>query len=420
MTAEGTSLPPERAEHAERAQRAERTALAERAERSEPQPEDQSDLTRNESNSLRFLQMNTPLSMMFVVAVAAFGVLVTPSMDLVLRRHRTYLTPSPHMLMVYMCILFFFQIGFCVLSIITLNRHTQRVIIKSTGSRLAICNYLLSLWLLMRIFDTPRTHRFAALSLAIIAVLSLSDLIVLGCRYAATITHPFELLFVHVPNKLLALMVLQVLLGQQLLIVMEWKREDLTDNISKGYWPTVALIVVIGIALAVWVNRSCDIVVYFASIYLDCAILGFSRVPIIGPRSRPMSLTLLMVTSMAVRTLALLLPALLGDNCITRRQYEQVPSSEEPQQPQQPQQPQLPQPPQGQQPQLVRPQLPAQPGAAANAHQGPQVRTEQPAVPSGEREPLLSRVDQPYRSNKSSTRDKREYVYGAPSQERVQ
>ena len=177
------------------------TGADQTVQRNEPRSEERRELTPGHLSSLRFMQMNTPLSMMFVVAVAVFGALVTPSMDLVLRQHKTYLTPSPHMLMVYMAILFFFQIGLCVLAIVTRNRHTQLVIVRSTGSRLAICNYLLALWLLMRIFDTPRMHWWGAASLAVISVLALSDLLVLGCKYAASISHPFELFFVHVPNK---------------------------------------------------------------------------------------------------------------------------------------------------------------------------------------------------------------------------
>lgn len=362
------------------------------ARRDEPRREQQQqqqrrapqELSERQKSSLWFLQLNTPLSMLFVVAVAAFGVLVTPSMELVLRQHQTYLTPSPYMFMVYMCILFFAQIGFCMLSLIARTRHTQLVIVQSTGSRLAICNYLLSLWLLCRIFDTPRMHWFAAVYVGVIAFLSLVDLIVLGCKYSATLRHPFELFFVHVPNKLMMLVVVQVLLGQQLLIVMDAKRENFIDHIAKGFWPTAAIQSVVGVWLAIWIGRSCDVFAYFASIYLDCAVLGFNRVPIIGPRSRPLALTLLLIISMVVRTAALVVPAFLGENCITHRHR-----------------------------QLMHPE---EQEALEQAHEPNEPRNQDPhtvtSEQTGEQQPLLrSTTDEPYAQNAAD--DHADHQYGA-------
>lgn len=180
----------------------------------------------------------------------------------------------------------------------------------------------------------------------------------------------------------MAIMVLQVLLGQQLLIVMEWKREHLTDKMGEGFWPTVAILVAVGLVLAIWVARTCDMFVYFASIYLDCAVLGFNQVPIIGPRSRPFALTLLMIISMAVRTLALLIPGLLGENCITHRHRQLVHGGEE-----------------------------HVPPAEHSRHQDepPAVQIADNTEPQGERRPLLS--DHPY------TMDRNKHVYGGIQQQ---
>ena len=131
---------------------------------------------------------------------------------------------------------------------------------------------------------------------------------------------------------------MQVLFWQQLFFTFGWERtrEDGDRYLTDAYWPTVAVIVLMGAALAVWVSRSCDIFVYAASMYLDASVLAFRKMPVIGPRSRPFTLSLLMFISMLVRTLAFVVPILMGESCLTRRHEQIVHGDELPQDAQQP------------------------------------------------------------------------------------
>ena len=131
---------------------------------------------------------------------------------------------------------------------------------------------------------------------------------------------------------------MQVLFWQQLFFTFGWERtrEDGDRYLTDAYWPTVAVIVLMGAALAVWVSRTCDIFVYAASMYLDASVLAFRKMPVIGPRSRPFTLSLLMFISMLIRTLAFVVPILMGESCLTRRHEQIVHGDELPQDAEQP------------------------------------------------------------------------------------
>ena len=72
---------------------------------------------------------------------------------------------------------------------------------QSTGSRLAISNYFLALWIVFRVLDTPVTLRWGMLCVGAIAVLETINTFVLRMRYSPRWHDPFEMFLVHVPNK---------------------------------------------------------------------------------------------------------------------------------------------------------------------------------------------------------------------------
>lgn len=158
-------------------------------------------LTARQRGSLAFLRVNTPLSLLFAVAAAMFDLMATPDLEKSFRSRPTYLTPSPQMFMAYMLAVFSFQIGFCTLAVVTQNSHTQKCIVQTTGSRLAVSNYMFALWLVLRVLDTPPTLRWGMIAMSVIAVMQIINGIVLRTAYRPRWIHPFEMLLVHVPNK---------------------------------------------------------------------------------------------------------------------------------------------------------------------------------------------------------------------------
>lgn len=109
-----------RAQEREEERERERTVRAERLEeqqRTEP-------LNTRQLKSLMFVRINTPLSLLFVVAAAMFGLMTTPDIERSFRSHPNYFTPAPRMFLVYMVTMFAFQMGFCTLAVISSNTHT--------------------------------------------------------------------------------------------------------------------------------------------------------------------------------------------------------------------------------------------------------------------------------------------------------
>lgn len=158
-------------------------------------------LSPKERRSLVFLQMNTPLSVLFCIVTGIMGVIIVPSIGDVFSSHPTLMTSAPTMFLGYMFVVLLFQVGFCMLAIISQNPHTQRCIVTTTGSRLAVSNYLLALWFIFFVIDTPTTTALGCYVLAGVGILSLANFAVLRTKYRPRWVHPFELLLVHIPNK---------------------------------------------------------------------------------------------------------------------------------------------------------------------------------------------------------------------------
>lgn len=274
-------------------------------------------LTSAQKRSLTFLQVNTPLSLLVFLATALFGAVVVPSIGFVFTSHATYFTPNPRMLLAYFVITLVFQTGFCILSVITRNCHTQRCIVQSTGARLALANYLLALWLVLRILDTSSSRKAGAWVLGIVAVLAFVNDTVLRSKFAPRWVHPFETILVHVPNKLVTLIVIQTLLWNQVMLAKGWFRRNDNDLLpTEPLWPSAVIQILVGVALAMWVGMTTDVSVYAASMYLDMSILAFKKMPVLGPNSRPFLLSWIMLASMTIRTIAFVIPSMLKNGCL--------------------------------------------------------------------------------------------------------
>ncbi|WFC99577.1 hypothetical protein MYAM1_002322 [Malassezia yamatoensis] len=270
-------------------------------------------LSPRERRSLVFLQMNSPLSVLFCIVSGIVGVMIVPSISDVFTSHPTLYTAAPRLFLGYLFVLFLFQVGFCVLAVISQNSHTQRCIIQSTGSRLAVENYMMAVWFILFVLDTPLTTTLGCYVLAGIGVLSLVNFVVLRAKYRPRWVHPFELFLVHIPNKLMTVLVIYHLFWQQLFLDNGWVRDPWRgyDHLSNSLVYAIVVQVVFGILLAAWVGMNSDLSVYVASMYLDSAVLGLKAIPMLGPRSRPFSMTLIMIISMAVRTVCFFVPVLV-------------------------------------------------------------------------------------------------------------
>lgn len=116
----------------------------------------------------------------------------------------------------------------------------------------------------------------------------------------------------------MTVLVVYQLLWWQLFLDQNWVRDPWRGYDHLGDSLTYALIVevVLGILLAVWVGSKSDVSVYLASMYLDASVLGLKQIPVIGPRSRPFSMSLVLFISMGIRTVALVVPGLLRNGCL--------------------------------------------------------------------------------------------------------
>ena len=196
---------------------------------------------------------------------------------------------------------------------------------QGAGSRLALSNYILSMWLLCRIIDTNMTMILGSIVLVGILLLTATNGLVLRTKYRPRWVHPFELLLVHVPNKLVLLLVGQVLLWDQLMLTWGWDRSMGRHALGEGLWFAALVQSLIGIALVVWISLTSDVSVYLASVFLDIAVLKFHKMPVIGPNSRPFVLSIILSVSMGLRTIALVLPMMLDNGflviCHTHRRH---------------------------------------------------------------------------------------------------
>lgn len=111
----------------------------------------------------------------------------------------------------------------------------------------------------------------------------------------------------------MTVLVIHQLFWQQLFLDNDWVRDPWRgyDHLSHSLGYAIGVQVILGILLAVWVGMNTDVSVYLASMYLDASVLGLKSIPVLGPRSRPFSMSIVMFTSMFVRTVSLVVPGLI-------------------------------------------------------------------------------------------------------------
>lgn len=111
----------------------------------------------------------------------------------------------------------------------------------------------------------------------------------------------------------MTVLVIYQLFWQQLFLDNNWVRDPWRgyDHLSDSLLFSIIVEILLGILLSVWIGMNTDVSVYLASMYLDASVLGLKSIPVLGPRSRPFSLTIVMFISMGVRTIALVVPGML-------------------------------------------------------------------------------------------------------------
>ncbi|KAL4402170.1 hypothetical protein ACI68E_001822 [Malassezia pachydermatis] len=282
-------------------------------------------LTSRQRSSLNFLRMNTPVSLLCCITTALITALIVPSIHYVFRSQPTYFTMAPRMMLAYFVVLMLFETGFCVFALISRNLHSQHCIVQGVGSRLAFQNYLLAIWLFLRVMDTYVSMGLGFFVLLAITLMAGVNGIILQRKFPMHWLHPFETLLVHVPNALMAMIAGQVLIWDQLMLWWGWDRSNGRAALAEGLVISIIVEIVLGIGLAVWVGMTSDVAVYAASMFLDAAVLKFHKMPVIGPNSRPFALTVILCVSMTIRTLALVVPSLLHNGflivCHTHRRH---------------------------------------------------------------------------------------------------
>ncbi|CAD6905280.1 unnamed protein product [Tilletia controversa] len=243
------------------------------ASRPIPQPEMDA-----QNKALSRVQVATPLSVLITLAsFLVTALVVKPGMNEISMRHVNYLTPSANFLLSYWALLFLLLVGYCILIVVSRKQETKKLILSGVGIRLALVNFGLALWAIFWVLDQHWSFIAGEAVLAFNAVLLIVTVGILTFKFGPNFKHPLDWLFVHVPVKMLLVVILQVDLWQQLGIILGWDLR--TDHVhgsngGKGLWPAFGLITGVGGVLpSLWIFGTADITYALAGIYLHLAIL---------------------------------------------------------------------------------------------------------------------------------------------------
>ena len=272
-----------------------------------------STMEANEIKSLTRMQILTPLSVLLQMGVMILcgSSLIKPNLQQVSRRHPTYLSVQDSFVLFYWAILYVLLIGFSVFLLLSRTPETKKTLVHAVGTRLALANYTMVLWVIFWILDRPLTFILGTVALGVVALVLLFDALVLAVRYPPSAKHPLDWLFIHVPVKLFLVITLQYDFWQQLFMALGWDfGTGGHDALVQGLWPAFGIVTGLGALSALWIFATADLTWTIAGVYLNTGLLWHKHFSLIGGRDdgepRPAPLTAAIILSISLQVVALL------------------------------------------------------------------------------------------------------------------
>lgn len=172
---------------------------------------------------------------------------IHPGVKEISDQHPTLLTPNDTMTGAYWFVVYFLQIGFCLVLICARSDATKATLIHGVGMRYAIANWLIALAVALW---TLQLFRSCAL-VVIVNTLNVISIHITLTKYPPSLKHPFDAIFIHGGVALLTAMLFELTWLHVGSVAMGWVIES-KKHWAHYRWESTIAIAVVNVITAIW------------------------------------------------------------------------------------------------------------------------------------------------------------------------
>ncbi|KAL7415651.1 hypothetical protein BDY24DRAFT_266155 [Mrakia frigida] len=217
------------------------------------------------------LQIVSPLSLLVSIgANLVCSLFIKPSMADISRSHPTLVTPLSLFIGGYWLVVYALQIGLCLILIMARSEETKDTLIRGIGIRFSIANWLMAGWAVFFTMQFSWSFLVAEV-LLLLNVLNLAS-IYLTLHWHAHSHKPLDWIFIHVPMRLMLVVIWSVDIIDNGFIVLGWEARD-EARYAKYALQACASIAVVNVVGLLIVFFKRDLVWAISATYLLVALL---------------------------------------------------------------------------------------------------------------------------------------------------
>lgn len=172
---------------------------------------------------------------------------IHPGLKEISDQHPTLLTPNDKMTGAYWFVVYFLQIGFCLVLICARSEASKATLIHGVGMRFAIVNWLMALAVVLW---TLQLFQTCAVVVIVVTLVVISIHLTLT-QYPPSLKHPFDAIFIHGSISLLTAMLFQLTWLHVGFVGLDWVIES-KKHWHRYRWEATISIAVVNVITAIW------------------------------------------------------------------------------------------------------------------------------------------------------------------------
>ncbi|KAI9464864.1 hypothetical protein HD554DRAFT_2026219 [Boletus coccyginus] len=223
----------------------------------------------------------TPLSLSVnIAAVLVCASIVRPSLGAfdIIALYPASISPHPAWLSVYVILIYLFQLGYCLLLVLSKNPDTKKALVKAVGLSLVLANWAMAFWAIAWVL---RMFLLSTILLGIILLLLVYSNIALLIYHAPTYSRPFDMALIHAPLRFFMILPLSLLFPYSLFITLGLSYDpSRPEDYVRHPWPGFAVTTAVNLlSLAVVLFRR-DVIWAIAATWICISIWTASPKPV--------------------------------------------------------------------------------------------------------------------------------------------
>jgi len=218
------------------------------------------------------LQVLTPLSLLInIAAVMICTIVVTPSIRDIEKMYPSSISPNPMLIAPYVLLIYFGQVGYCVLLLFARKSETKQTAVKGVGFGLVLANWVMAFWAISWVMQW---------FIASTVLLGILTVILIYCNVVLLVYHkpnlskrPLDVVLIHAPLRLFLILPMSLMFPYSLFINLghTWSHGDQT-HYTRGQWPGFGVMLGVNLIGFVVIVIRRDIVWTIGAVWVCAAV----------------------------------------------------------------------------------------------------------------------------------------------------